>query len=47
LVLPVILDLYQGRKLNDYLEKMNEAETNNDNDGYVSEERVLLNILGN
>jgi DNA topoisomerase I len=42
---PVILELYSGKKLDKYLQELNEVEESRNNDGYMAEERVLLKIL--
>ena len=45
---PLILDLYQSNQLDKYLNELNDIELENeDSDGYVAEERILLKILGN
>ncbi|HAH26228.1 MAG TPA: DNA topoisomerase I [Prolixibacteraceae bacterium] len=43
---PLIIGLYQERKLEDYMRDMN-GETKSKIDGYVDEERILLKILEN
>ena len=42
---PLILDLYQEKKLDKYLSELDKVESRHDDDGYVAEERVLLKIL--
>ena len=44
---PVILELYEGKKLDEYLQELNEVEEGSNNDGYMAEERILLKILSN
>ena len=43
---PLIIVLYQERKLKDYLHDLN-GENKNKMDGYVIEEKILLKILEN
>jgi len=42
---PLILELYQDKKLDKYLSDLDETEESTNTDGYVWEERVLLRIL--
>jgi DNA topoisomerase-1 len=42
---PVIINLYQGRELDRYITKLNKVETEEDSDGYIPEEKILLKIL--
>lgn len=42
---PLILGLYQEKKLGNYLKDLDNVETGKDPDGYAAEERVLLRIL--
>ncbi len=43
---PLILDLYQEGKLQQYISELDKVEIEKDPEGYVTEERVLLKILG-
>jgi DNA topoisomerase-1 len=42
---PVIIDLYQGRKLKRYTDELDSIESGQDDDGYAPEEVILLRIL--
>lgn len=42
---PIIIDLYQEGKLDNYLNELDTVETGRDDDGYVAEERLLMKIL--
>lgn len=42
---PLIIDLYQNKKLERYLKKLDSIEADKVDDGYVAEERILLKIL--
>ncbi len=44
---PLIINLYQDRKLDKYLYELEQLENEKDPSGYVAEERVLLKILRN
>lgn len=44
---PVILELYEVKKLDEYLQELNEVEEGSNNDGCMAEERILLKILSN
>lgn len=44
---PLIVNLYQDRKLDIYLYELEPLENENDPSGYVAEEKVLLKILRN
>lgn len=44
---PVIISLYQDRKLEKYLKDIAMVEEGKDTDGYVAEEKLLLKILRN
>lgn len=42
---PVIITLYQDGKLEKYLKDLDKVESGRDDDGYTSEEKILLRIL--
>lgn len=42
---PVVIELYQGKKLKRYTDELDAIESGNDDDGYAPEELVLLKIL--
>lgn len=42
---PVIIDLYQERKLQKYMAELDRIESGQDNNGYVAEEKLLMKIL--
>ncbi len=44
---PLILEYYRDKKLETYLNDLNRVESENDTEGYMPEERVLLKMLEN
>ena len=42
---PILLELYQERKLNKYMEELNKLEEPNNKSDLIAEEKILMKIL--